>query len=110
MPIRLPRVSRKTVKVTCELNTDVQTELEAYAAFYEAHHHETITIPELITGIVGDYLRRDPDFMRERRQAAVAPRARPTTASAAPRPSGPERRNGPISQPGPRTPGEGDGS
>jgi hypothetical protein len=107
MPIRLPRVSRKTIKVTCELNVDVHTDLEAYAAQYEAHHHETITIPELITDIVGDYLRRDPDFIRERRQAAAAPRARPAPASTAPRPSAPERRNGPLSQSVSRTQGEG---
>lgn len=84
MPIRLPRVSLKTVSVACKLDADLYTDLEAYAAAYEAEHGEAIPVPTLIATILWDYLQHDPDFMRQRRQAAAAPRARPTPASAHP--------------------------
>src|SRR5437879_2076867 len=106
MPIRLPRISRKTVKVTCELNTDVHAALEAYAVQYEAHHGESITIPELLAGMVGDYLRRDPDFVRERRQTAVTARPRATPASPASRSASPASRNGSPSAPASQAQGE----
>jgi hypothetical protein len=107
MPLRLPYVCLTTVKVTCELSGDVHAELEAYAALVKAERGTPIALSKLLNTIVWDYLRHDPDFMRQRRQAAPAPRARPTPASTASRPSAPERRNGPISQSVPRTQGEG---
>jgi hypothetical protein len=107
MPIRLPHVPTTTVKVTCELDADVHADLEAYAAVHEAERGTPIALSKLLNTIVWDYLRHDPDFMRQRRQAAPAPRARPTPTSTAPQPSGPERRNGPINQSIPRTQGEG---
>lgn len=88
MPIRLPRVPTTTVKVTCELDTDVHADLEAYAAAYEAHHGAPISLSKLLNTIVWDYFRRDLDFMRQRRQAAAEPRARSAPAHAVPRPSG----------------------
>ena len=108
MPLRLPHVCLTTVKVTCELSGDVHAELEAYAALVKAERGVVMPIPTLIATMVQDYLQHDPDFLRERRQAASAPRARPTPASAAPQPSGPERRNGPQSQATPQGQREGD--
>ena len=108
MPIRLPRVSLKTVSVACKLDADLHADLEAYAAAYQAEHGDTMPIPTLIVTILWDYLQHDPDFMRQRRQAAAAPRARPTPASTVPRPPGQDRHNGPMSQPTPHAQGEGD--
>ncbi|MGE3537826.1 MAG: DUF2274 domain-containing protein [Candidatus Tectimicrobiota bacterium] len=107
MPLRLPHVSVTTVTVTCKFDDDLHADLEAYAATFEAERGKPIPLPTLIATIVQDYLQHDPDFMRERRQAAAAPRVRPTPASAAPRPPGPERRNGPPSVPASRAQGEG---
>ncbi|MGE3542228.1 MAG: DUF2274 domain-containing protein [Candidatus Tectimicrobiota bacterium] len=91
MPIRLPHVSVKTVSVPCKLDADLYADLEAYAAVFEAERGDPIPLPTLIATIVEDYLQHDPDFIRQRRQAAAA-RARP-------KPPGPERRNGAPSPP-----------
>lgn len=109
MPLRLPHVPTTTVKVTCELDADVHADLEAYAAVHEAERGTPIALSKLLNTIVWDYLRHDPDFMRQRRQAA-APRARPTPASTAPRPSALDRRNGAPSPPTPQGQREGDAS
>ena len=83
MSIRLPRVSIKTVSVTCKLDADLHADVEAYAAEYAAKFGDAITVPALIAAIVRDYLQRDPDFMRQRRQVAAAPRVHATPASVA---------------------------
>ena len=108
MPLRLPHVSVKTVSVACKLDADLYADLEAYAAAIAAERGDPIPLPTLIPTILRDYLQHDPDFMRQRRQAVAAPRARPTPASVAPRPPGPDRRNGPLHSPPPQAPSAGD--
>jgi len=76
MSIRLPRITIKTVPITCRLDADLHADLEAYAAMFEAERGKPIPLPTLITTIVQDYLQHDPDFVRERRQTTT-PRARP---------------------------------
>jgi hypothetical protein len=99
MPLRLPHVSVKTESVTCKFDADLYADLEAYAAAVEAERGEPLPLPTLITTIVRDYLQHDPDFMRQRRQAAI-PRARPQLP-------GQDRRNGPQSPPVSRAQGDG---
>ncbi len=99
MTIRLPRVSIKTVPVTCRLDADLHTDLQAYAAAYEAQYGEAIPLAVLITTIVRDYLQKDQAFMRQRRQAEAAPRAQATPESAETRPHTRDRRDGALSQP-----------
>src|SRR5262245_49722548 len=94
MSIRLPRITIKTVPITCRLDADLHADLEAYAAAYEAQYGEAIPLAVLITTIVRVYLQKDQAFMRQRRQAAAAPLARATPASAAPRPHGQDRHDG----------------
>ncbi|MGE3538667.1 MAG: DUF2274 domain-containing protein [Candidatus Tectimicrobiota bacterium] len=106
MPLRLPHVSVTTVTVTCKFDDDLHADLEAYAATFEAERGKPIPLPTLIATIVQDYLQHDPDFVRERRQAAAVPRVRPTPASTAPRPSSQDRRHGVPSAPVSRPPGE----
>lgn len=56
MKIRVPRITMKTVPVTCRLDADLHADLEAYAAAYEAQYGEAIPLAALITTIVRDYL------------------------------------------------------
>ena len=98
MTIRLPRVSLTTVPVTCRLDADLHTDLQAYAAAYEAQYGDAIPLAVLITTIVRDYLHKDQAFMRQRRQADAAPQARATPASTAPRPHGQDSHDGPMRQ------------
>ena len=81
MTIRLPRVSIKTVPVTCRLDTDLHADPEAYAAAYEAQYGEAIPLAVLITTIVREYLQKDQAFVRQRRQLAAAPQTRVTPDS-----------------------------
>jgi hypothetical protein len=110
MPLRLPHVCLTTVKVTCELSGDLHGDLEAYARLFQGERGKVIPLPTLIVTMLEDYLQHDPDFMRERRQAAAAPRARPAPASTASRPSSQDRRNGPQSQAASQGQREGDAS
>ncbi|MGE3541550.1 MAG: DUF2274 domain-containing protein [Candidatus Tectimicrobiota bacterium] len=110
MPLRLPHVAVTTVSVPCKFDDDLYADLEAYAALFEAERGKPIPLPTLIATIVQDYLQHDPDFMRERRQATAAPRARPAPASAASRPASQDRRNGPQSPPVPHGQRDGDAS
>jgi len=99
MSIRVPRVSNKTVPVTCKLDIDLHADLEAYAAAYEAQYGEAIPLAVLITTIVRDYLQKDQAFMRQRRQSIAAPQARATPGSTATRPQGQDSRDGVRSHP-----------
>ena len=81
MTIRLPRVSIKTVPVTCRLDADLHADLEAYAAAYEAQYGDAIPLAVLMTTIVRDYLQKDQAFMRQRRQAQATPPTRATPDS-----------------------------
>ena len=71
------------VPVTCRLDADLHADVEASAAAYAAQDGEAMALPVLITTIVRDDLQREQDCMRQRRQAAAAPPARATPASAA---------------------------
>jgi hypothetical protein len=102
MPLRLPHVAVTTVVVTCKFDEDLHADLEAYAAMFEAERGKPIALPTLIATIVQDYLQHDPDFVRERRQAAAS---RPR-----PKPTGPERHNGTSRTPASQVPGAGDAS
>jgi hypothetical protein len=99
MTIRLPRVSIKTVPVTCRLDADLHTDLQAYAAAYHAQYGEEMTLPMLITTMVRDYLQRDQAFMRQRRQADATPQARATPESVTTQPHGHDRHDGAFSTP-----------
>jgi hypothetical protein len=99
MTIRLPRVSLKTVPVTCRLDADLHADLQAYAAAYEAQYGEAIPLAVLITTIVRDYLQKDQAFMRQRRQAEASPRAQATPDNAETQPHTRDRRDGALSQP-----------
>ena len=99
MKIRVPRMTIKTVPVTCRLDADLHADLEAYAAAYEAQYGEAMPLTVLITTIVRDYLHKDQAFMRQRRQAEALPRAQATPDSAARQPHGQDRHEGALSQP-----------
>jgi hypothetical protein len=99
MSIRLPRITIKTVPITCRLDADLHADLEAYAAAYEAQYGDAIPLALLITTIVREYLQKDQAFMRQRRQAEAAPRAQVTPDSAETRPHTRDSRDGVLSQP-----------
>ena len=99
MSIRLPRVSITTVPVTCRLDADLHTDLQAYAAAYEAQYGEAMPLAVLITTIVRDSLQKDQACMRQRRQAEASPKAQATPDSAETRPHTRDSRDGALSQP-----------
>src|SRR5262249_22478902 len=99
MKIRVPRITIKTVSVTCRLDADLYADLEAYATAYEAQYGEAIPLAVLITTIVRDYLQKDQAFMRQRRQVAGAPQARATPDSTATRQPAQDSRDGGRSHP-----------
>ena len=97
MSIRLPRITIKTVPITCRLDADLHADLEAYAAAYEAQYGEAIPLALLITTIVREYLQKDQSLMRQRRQAESAPQTRATPNSTTRQPPGQDRRDGALS-------------
>jgi hypothetical protein len=99
MKIRVPRITIKTVPVTCRLDADLHADLEASAAAYEAQYGDAIPLAVLITTIVRDYLHKDQAFMRQRRQAEALPRAQATPDSATRQPHGHDHHERAFSKP-----------
>jgi hypothetical protein len=99
MRIRVPRMTIKTIPVTCRLDADLYADLEAYAAAYEAQYGEAIPLAVLMTTIIRDYLQKDQAFMRQRRQADAAPQTRTTRDSTTRQHPEQDRHDGAFSTP-----------
>jgi hypothetical protein len=107
MALRLPHVCLTTVTVTCELSSDLHTDLETYARLVQAERGTEMPLSTLIATILDDYLQHDPDFVRQRRQAAPKVRTRATATRATPQPADQPRRTGPLHPPAPTASDEG---
>jgi len=94
-----PRVSSTIVPVTCRLDADLQADVEASAAAYEAQDGDAMPLALLSTTMVREYLRKDQACMRQRRQAEASPRAQATPERAETRPHTQDSRDGARSQP-----------
>ena len=94
-----PRVSSTIVPVTCRLDADLQADVEASAAAYEAQDGDAMPLALLSTTMVREYLRKDQACMRQRRQAEASPRAQATPDSATRQPHGHDHHERAFSKP-----------